>query len=76
MSSDNQKGEFLVIDPVGKVLMTDQPTFRWSPMEGATGYVVEVYDSKFKLEPPARSSLTNSWTIRNTSRRGKSIRGK
>ena len=47
MSSDNQKNEFAVLDPLGNVLLTNRPTFRWSAMEGATGYVVEVYDEKF-----------------------------
>ncbi|HEY7616128.1 MAG TPA: hypothetical protein VH744_04940, partial [Terriglobales bacterium] len=41
MSTDNQGNEFSVIEPVGVVLMSDRTTFRWSPMEGATGYVVE-----------------------------------
>jgi anti-sigma factor RsiW len=69
MSSDSQKNEFAVLDPLGNVLLTDRPIFRWSPMEGATGYVVEVYDEKFV---PVTSSpqLTNlTWTT--TLRRGK-----
>ena len=36
MSTDKQESEFSVIEPVGKVLTTDRPTFRWSPMEGAS----------------------------------------
>jgi hypothetical protein len=42
--------------------MTDRPTFRWSSLEGATSYVVEVYDNDFN--PVARSTeLTNtSWS--------------
>ena len=38
-----------MLEPVGNVLLTDRPAFRWSAMEGATGYVVEVYDDQFKL---------------------------
>ena len=49
MSADRQGSDFSVIEPVGKVVMSHQPTFRWSPMQGATAYVVEVYDSKFNL---------------------------
>src|SRR5215475_9573371 len=43
---DNQGNKFSVIAPVGIVMLSDRPTFRWSPLEGATGYVVEVYDAK------------------------------
>ena len=62
MSTDNQKELFSVIEPVGNVLLTNRTTFRWSALNGATGYVVEVYDEQFK---PVASSpkLTNpSWT--------------
>ncbi len=62
MGADNQKGEFSVIEPLGNVLLTDRPTFRWSAMEGATGYVVEVYDEKFTpiASSPEVTNLT--WT--------------
>ena len=62
MGADNQGSEFSVIEPVGKVLMSDQPTFRWSPMEGATVYVVEVYDSKFNLVAASPQLANRSWS--------------
>jgi len=62
MSSGNQKGEFSVMDPVGVVLMTNQPAFRWSAMEGATGYVVEVYDEQFKRVASSPQLTSLSWT--------------
>ena len=49
MSSDKSGNSFSVTEPVGRVLISDRPTFRWSTLEGATGYVVEVYDTKFNL---------------------------
>jgi hypothetical protein len=61
MSADKQAGEFSVIEPVGKVLMSHQPSFRWSPMEGATGYVVEVYDSKFNLVAASPQLIDHRW---------------
>lgn len=62
MSSDNQQNSFAVLEPLGNVLLTNRPTFRWSAMEGATGYVVEVYDSKFNpvASSPQLTGLT--WT--------------
>lgn len=62
MGSNNQPQEFSVLEPVGTVLMTDRPAFRWSAMEGATGYVVEVYDDQFKLAATSPQLTSNSWT--------------
>jgi hypothetical protein len=71
MSTDKQRSEFSVIEPVGKVLLTDQPTFRWSPMEGATGYVVEIYDSKFNLVATSPQLTNHSWAASQSLARGK-----
>ena len=69
MSSDNQKQEFSVVEPAGSVLMTNQPAFRWSRLEGATGYVVEVYDDQFKLAASSPQLTDLSWAT--TLSRGK-----
>ena len=63
MSAEKREADFELIAPVGRVLFTSRPTFRWSPLQGATRYVVEVYDSAFNLV--ARSpELTNlSWAV-------------
>lgn len=70
MSSDQQKGEFSVIEPAGNVLMTDRPSFRWSAMERATGYVVEVYDSQFKLVTSSPKVTSRSWVAPQSLARG------
>ena len=69
MGSDNQTKEFSLREPVSSVLLTNRPTFRWSTMEGATGYVVEVYDPQFKLVSSSPQLTTSSWTT--TLERGK-----
>jgi hypothetical protein len=71
MSPDKEKGRFSVIEPVGKVLLTNQPTFRWSPMEGASGYIVEVYDNKFNLMVTSPQLTKLSWTPPQSLGRGK-----
>ena len=71
MSSDGQAGEFSVLDPVGNVLLTDRPTFRWSPMEGASVYVVEVYDDAFNLVAASPQLNGRSWAAGQTLPRGK-----
>jgi len=62
MGTDKDETSFSVIDPVGKVVMSDRPTFRWSPMEGASEYVVEIYDSKFNLVATSPQLTSRSWT--------------
>lgn len=62
MGSNNQPHEFSVLEPVGSVLLTDRPSFRWSVMKGATAYVVEVYDDQFKLVATSPQLTSNSWT--------------
>jgi len=71
MGSDNQAREFAVVEPVGRVVLSNQPSFRWSTMEGATGYVVEVYDDQFKLVASSEQLTAASWTTPQALARGK-----
>lgn len=62
MGSDNNKTDFSVLAPLGSVLLSNAPTFHWSAMEGASGYVVEVYAENFTpvISSPQLTELT--WT--------------
>lgn len=62
MGSDSQGHEFSVLEPIGNVLMTNRPAFRWSNLEGATGYVVEVYDPQFNRIATSPQQTGNSWS--------------
>lgn len=62
MSSNKQQGEFSVLEPFGTVLLNNQAVFRWSAMEGATGYVVEVYDEKFTAVTSSPQLTNLTWT--------------
>jgi hypothetical protein len=62
MGSNGQKREFSVLEPLGDVLLTNHPTFRWSTAEGATAYVVEVYDEKFTPVATSPQLTTLTWT--------------
>ena len=70
MSSDKMGNSFSVTEPAGRVLISDRPTFRWLPLQGATGYVVEVYDTKFNLIATSPQLSGNSWTGQSLSRGG------
>jgi hypothetical protein len=67
---DNQGVRFLVINPVGIVMLSDRPTFRWSPLEGATGYFVEVYDEKLRQIITSPQLTDTSWTSPQSLKRG------
>ena len=71
MGSNNKSRDFAVIEPVGKVLLSSQPTLRWSALEGATSYAVEVYDEQFKLVTSSSELTERSWTISQPLRRGR-----
>jgi anti-sigma factor RsiW len=68
MSSDKLGKSFSVTEPIGRVLISDRPTFRWSALEGATGYVVEVYDTKFNLVATSPQLSANSWAAQSLPR--------
>ncbi|MBO0723193.1 MAG: hypothetical protein J2P41_20385, partial [Blastocatellia bacterium] len=54
--------EFSVIEPLEEVTLSDRPAFRWSPLAGATGYVVEVFDKKLDLAAASPQITDHSWT--------------
>jgi hypothetical protein len=61
---------FSVINPVRIVMLSDRPTFRWSPLEGATGYVVEVYDAKLRRIITSPQLADTSWAASQSLKRG------
>jgi anti-sigma factor RsiW len=67
---DNQGGRFSVIAPAGVVLLSDRPIFRWAPLEGATNYVVKVYDDKLNKIIISPQLTNTSWTAPQSLKRG------
>jgi hypothetical protein len=68
---DNQDGGFSPVKPVGTVVLSDRPVFRWTRLDGATSYVVEVYDNKFTPVAASTQLIDNSWTAPRSLPRGK-----
>ena len=62
---------FDLIAPVGVVVETDRPTFRWSPLEGAMGYTVAVYDEALVRVATGEAGAATSWTVSDPLPRGK-----
>jgi hypothetical protein len=67
-----ERGErFSVIQPVGEVTITDRPTFRWSPLDGATSYTVEIYDEKLRQVAVSQPVAGHTWTATQPLKRGR-----
>jgi hypothetical protein len=62
--------KFSVIEPVGEVILTDRPTFRWTQLEGAMGYIVEIYDEGFNRLVSSPQLSANSWSVPEAIKRG------
>lgn len=55
--------EFSVRVPVGVVIETDRPTFRWTALDGAEGYTVTVYDSNLSKVAESEPLTSTEWTL-------------
>jgi hypothetical protein len=71
MTSDEHANEFFVSEPIGKVTLSDRPTFQWTRLEGATAYVIEIYDENFNLITASAPLTTATWTAAQPLRRGR-----
>lgn len=62
MGTDEQGNSFSLTAPVGKVILSDRPKFRWARLKEATGYVVELYDERFNLAGKSQELQSDEWT--------------
>ena len=70
LNGSNVPVAFDLIGPVGKVVETNRPTFRWHPLEGASGYAVAVFDSKFNKVAESGLIQALEWVPPQALRRG------
>ena len=61
---------FVPLDPVGNVVETERPTFRWRALEGAQHYLVTVFDAKLRQVASSGPVMRAEWTIPNALQRG------
>ncbi|MBK7934264.1 MAG: tetratricopeptide repeat protein [Acidobacteria bacterium] len=63
LMSDTQPGvSFALTSPVGKVIESARPQFRWRALDQAESYVVSVYDANFNKVAESPPLKQNSWT--------------
>lgn|SRR2546425_1667017 len=63
MGSSGDGAPFALLNPVGLVIRTDRPTFKWRPLAGASVYVVKVYDLSFKEIAVSPTQPKTDWTV-------------
>lgn len=61
---------FLLLSPVGKVLETASPTFRWEPLAGASSYVVTIADDRLNEVAESGPLTKTEWRLRTPLARG------
>src|ERR1044072_988400 len=69
-SGGETQSTFAPLSPVGVVIETDRPTFRWRPLEGAQHCIVTVFDAKLRQVASSGPVMRAEWTIPNSLPRG------
>lgn len=62
---------FALFSPVGTVTRTATPTFRWQTVEGATSYLVTIFDADYNEIARSPSITTVFWTTPEPFERGR-----
>jgi len=63
-AGDDARAKFSLIEPVRAVALSDRPVFRWSRLNGAAGYVVEIYDEEFDMVAASPRIINQRWRAR------------
>jgi hypothetical protein len=71
LRGDSDKGvSFNITGPYSTVISDDRPTFRWTPLSGASSYTVSVYDANLNLIKTSGSLIETRWVIPDQLKRG------
>jgi hypothetical protein len=71
LSGENPQKYFHLIEPVGTVVRSDHPTFRWDAQPGITDYTISIYDTQFHLAAQSPLLSQKEWTVDRSLERGK-----
>jgi hypothetical protein len=70
--SDGAAGvPFTLRQPVGRVIETARPVFRWDPVDGASAYTVEIFDENFQRVASSPSLTGTTWKTGSSLPRGR-----
>lgn len=70
LGDDGDSTPFALLSPVGKVIRSSRPTFRWKPLDGADSYVVAVVDRNLDEVATSGALKQTEWAVRSPLRRG------
>src|SRR5262245_30380520 len=70
MGANRAADAYPLLSPVGTAVAGEWPTFRWRALEGATSYVVSVYDAKMNEVVASQPLQKTEWTTTRPLRRG------
>jgi anti-sigma factor RsiW len=65
---------FSLVEPLGAIVYSDRPAFRWQLLPGAVSYRVEIYDDNFQLIYSSPMVVGDSWKASSPLPRGVSYR--
>lgn len=68
--SATEQNPFLPLTPVGTVIESDRPTFRWRRLEDERVYSVTIYDSQLRNVENSGPLEGTEWTVSTALRRG------
>jgi anti-sigma factor RsiW len=71
MGASAASDRYPLLNPVRTVVATDRPTLRWRAFEGASNYVVGVYDSNMNEVATSQPLSETEWTMPRPLKRGK-----
>jgi hypothetical protein len=71
MAPSPEQGAFRVVSPVGTMVRSDRPTFRWAPHPDAASYLVSVFDEGLDRVTGSAAVRGTEWTATVPLRRGR-----
>jgi hypothetical protein len=71
MGGETNGYPFAVITPVGTIILSATPEFRWNELQEASTYTVQVFDEKFNLVAESPALKNTSWRMSDSLARGK-----
>jgi hypothetical protein len=63
LGNSGEGSSFELLSPVGTLVDTNRPIFRWNPLSGVTNYRVMIYDSKFSPVATSPPLTETEWTV-------------